>query len=549
MKQDEQFDELARRKLEERSFPFEEADWSAARALIDTERGLTGGMIWPWWALGLLLLAGGLTWFVLADAGTAEQPDKPVASLNVPPALPGEIQVESEAPRTSGTSTSSEPIVDTNRKTNSVEEPRIVPSPAPSTHPVVKPTASVRQRADEAVAKTSRTAQPLAVVPETPTTRESDEAASVRDGARITADRDLAQQAPLLTPTQGEENPVSGTHTATSATTSSGGGGEGTGPVNPSVTTSPVTTAGSPASYSADTLAVSARETDPVVPTDSTSLPVLAPTQPHDSATTVELPPALIPERAPWEISFLGGVFNSRSTYRGGGSADWADGSSPARSPAFGAEVMHMGRHFGLGLGLHWGSYAERLRTDARREQITYFDQHWTFVPFQTTILVITDTLPGTPPSYQGTSMDTVLNVFMQVTDTLTEERVVREARNLENRVSYLEVPLLADVHLVQGRWSIGLRGGPTVGLLTGRRGAMPNTADDGYLPYGDQAFRKVMLGYTARAYVRYCFHAGWSVGLEPAVRGQLLNSLDNGSFSKRSHAVGAMLSINYRLR
>lgn len=545
MKQDEQFDELARRKLEERSFPFEEADWTAARALIDTERGRTGGMIWPWWALGLLL-AGGLAWYALADYGAARQPDKPVASVNVLPVLPEEVQVESEALRASDISTGSD--VMPTRAEVLEEEHQVAPSSVISTHPTVEATTTVRQPATEDVAVTSQTAQPLVVEPETSTTRKSDEAASVSDRARITADHDLVQhtQAP---PIQGEEHPVSESHAAPSSATPSGAGGEGTVQADPSVTTSPLSDEGSPASYSADTLAVSAPVTNSIAPADSISLSVLPPAQPHDSATAVELPPSLIPERAPWEISFLGGVFNSRSIYRGGGSADWADGSSPARSPAFGAELMHMGRHFGLGLGLHWGSYAERLRTDARREQVTHFDEHWTFVSFQTTILVITDTLPGAPPSYQGTSVDTILNVFMQVTDTLSEERVVRNARDSENRVSYLEVPLLADVHVVQGRWSLGLRGGPTVGLLTGRRGTMPNATDDGYVPYGDQTFRSLMLGYTARAYVRYRFNAGWSVGLEPAVRGQLLNSLDNDGLSKQSHASGLMLNLTYRLR
>ncbi|MEX1132537.1 MAG: hypothetical protein WEC15_04865, partial [Flavobacteriales bacterium] len=117
------------------------------------------------------------------------------------------------------------------------------------------------------------------------------------------------------------------------------------------------------------------------------------------------------------------------------------------------------------------------------------------------------------------------------------------------NRVSYVEIPLLLDAHLMQGRWSVGLRGGPTLGILTGRRGALPNSSNDGYTEFSDQAFRELMLGYTARAYIRYRWNAAWSIGLEPAIRGQLINSLDNGPLDRRSSAFGGMLSLSYRLR
>lgn len=62
MSLNEEFDELARRKLEERQFGFQEEDWQAARKLIDAERGGRNRAVWIAGAL-VLLLVSGLVWY------------------------------------------------------------------------------------------------------------------------------------------------------------------------------------------------------------------------------------------------------------------------------------------------------------------------------------------------------------------------------------------------------------------------------------------------------------------------------------------------------
>jgi hypothetical protein len=150
---------------------------------------------------------------------------------------------------------------------------------------------------------------------------------------------------------------------------------------------------------------------------------------------------------------------------------------------------------------------------------------------------------------YEGASITTTVNVLTLGEDSTATTTRVRDARDPVNRTSYLEVPLLFDAHLVQGRWSMGLRGGPTVGLLTGRTGSIPNTTNDGYIELGDQAFREVLFGWTARAYLRYRWNAAWSIGIEPAMRGLFSNSLSEGDVQRRSSAFGGMISLSYRLR
>lgn len=548
MKQDEQFDELARRKLDEQSFPFEEADWSAARALIDAQRGRTGGMPWAWLTLIVLLLAGGLAWYMLADGRTAQQADKPVAGLNTPPAVPTEVPVNDvEQPaNTIAVSSGPIPMVD---PTGNLPEPLgdAIPSPV-SLRPAVEMAPPSAQPSIQQLREAAATGSPTDAFQHTISDRSS--AALTDHDPVVVGEQHIQQDVPLPeAPAESREQPVGERYSTTHAEAVDGSDEEENGPDGAPVATPTIHVSVPVGSQSADTSAHNVKADRPITAQDSTSLAMRQAAQANDSISSMELPLPLVPERAPWQIGVAGGLFSSRSSYQGGNSAEWAYGSNSATSPSFGAELMHMGHRFGLGFGLHWGSYAEKLRTDAWQERFTYLDEHWGFVPFQTTILMITDTLPGSPPSYQGTPVDTVLNIFMQVTDTLTEEHTTRDARDGLNRVSYLEVPLLVDVHTARGRWTFGLRGGPAVGLLMGRSGALPNATNDGYITYGDQPFRRLMLGYTARAYAHYRFHAGWSVGLEPALRGQLLNSLDSGALGKRSHAAGLMLGLRYQFR
>jgi len=277
-------------------------------------------------------------------------------------------------------------------------------------------------------------------------------------------------------------------------------------------------------------------------------------TTPSDSAATAAVLPAvplLIPARAPWEISGLAGIFSSTANYQGGNSNTWNDGVSRVNTTGFGGELMHMGRNFGMGLGIHYSTYAERIAIGEARTNSSTITNYWFLTPVDTTILFITDSMfAGTDSAYYlGESVPVTVNVLTEGADTTTTTSVTRQARTVENRTSYVEIPFLLDAHLVQGRWTLGVRGGPTVGLLTGRTGALPNPTNDGYTEFGDQAFREVMLGYTARAYIRYRWNAAWSIGLEPAIRGQLMNSLGEGVMDRRATAFGGMLSLTYRLR
>jgi hypothetical protein len=66
MKQTNEFDDLARRKLEERAFPMEAAHWEDMQRLLALEQRKRRGFYWPL-AAGLLLLVGTGLWWQLAQ--------------------------------------------------------------------------------------------------------------------------------------------------------------------------------------------------------------------------------------------------------------------------------------------------------------------------------------------------------------------------------------------------------------------------------------------------------------------------------------------------
>lgn len=273
----------------------------------------------------------------------------------------------------------------------------------------------------------------------------------------------------------------------------------------------------------------------------------------QDSASTAAIvppPPPLITPDSPWEISVLFGGLLSNSTYTGGNSAEWIDGQTGRWSPAFGGEVMHMGRNFGIGSGIHYSTYQEDLHIAERSLTTTVIQDSNYFQPFQTTILYVIGNVMIDGEQYFVTeSRDTTLNVLVLGTTSLTTTRKLIDARDVTNRVSYLEIPLLLDAHLVQGAWALGVRGGPTIGLLNGRRGAVPNAAFDGYTNLATKQFRAPVFGFTARAYLRYRCVNGWSVGVEPTWRGHFGNVLDSADLTRKSSALGGMISVSYRLR
>ena len=266
--------------------------------------------------------------------------------------------------------------------------------------------------------------------------------------------------------------------------------------------------------------------------------------------TTPMVPPSapIIPPVSPWEITAWGGVLRGHTTYSGA-EVPWPGTISDASAPAFGAEVMHMGRNLGLGAGLQYTTYAERYRQEQLHTDVTDIDPVYTVVPVDTTLMIVTGSYTQNGQVYYITQqMDTTVYVLDISADTTVTRVITQQAVDRVNQVSYLELPLFVDGHVDAGRWRFGLRGGPTVGLLTGRKGTMPVTDPMGSVDLNDQPFRGYMIGWNARGYVRYRLGDQWWLGLEPMARGQLMNAYSTGPLDRRSTGIGLGFSVSYRL-
>ncbi|MBS1580785.1 MAG: hypothetical protein JST66_01155 [Bacteroidetes bacterium] len=603
MSKQNHFDELARRKLEERQFPFDEAQWQAARQAIRAERNKrrAGG-----WALAgcVVLLAGlALLWW---PAGEGDE--HTITATDIP----GQAPPEALAPNSTWTDGTDERTATTHAPGSPVTTAEELAAPTPMTPPV-SDASSTEKAAAKSTTVALRTSPAPAGSPmpqhpgEHPSTTTVHAAPAITGTSTMDVTRPASPEAEHTSvahvPASSDAGP--GTEAAPQPTV----GGSIAAATEPSLANDPPQdplgppakeavqqpgTVGTPAETplaivdseaptveatatiaqeatarhttdeNADPATPSTTERTPPPATQDTiqpgslataaadSLPP-APGTPNDT-TQAALPPALmlplVAAPSPWELTAWGGALSSTSRYTGPDSEEWNNASSGARSSAFGLELMHMGRHFGIGTGVHYVTYAEQFDAEAAYRLSESWRRVYFLTPVDTAIFFITDTIDqGGELVYQGISRDTtvlVLGSRMENTVTATKQR---DARRQLNRVSYVEVPLLLDAHVVCGRWSFGLIGGPTIGLLSGRYGALPNQANDGYSDLGDRAFRSLMFGYTARVYARFRVGDRWSLGLEPSLRGQLASAFSDGVLTRRTQALGGLLSFTYRLR
>jgi hypothetical protein len=553
MNSSNEFDELARQKLAERSFPFEEGHWQAAQEVLHAQRGGSTRGFWIVGAIALLLASGGAWWW-MEDGVVVEQntvaaieieQDKSAIALEDNDAALQQIIATTPDAQEAGARSISEVRATTSVGKVESEQPERTTGQVPTR------AQNARTVSEGSSTGTRATGTSGAATPST----EQEVLRSLDAVTTLTELRDAEQTAEAtsieLVATGSSTLPIQERSSSTAEEMP-------IGPVGtPEEATDQNIAVVVDATHVDTPTEVIATQRDPVstvvANSDAESANVGTTEQPQDSADVAVPEPLQLPlvaQNSPWEIGALAGIFSTTSSFRGANSADWNSDVARQRTNSFGAEIMRMGSNFGVGLGMQYGSYAERIAVGEVNNTVTEVDRFWFLSPEQQSVLVITDTIvQDGEPYFVGETVTTTIDVLTQGFDTTTTITQQRAARELYNRVNYLEIPLLLDAHLVQGRWSIGLRGGPTLGVLTGRSGYLPNNSNDGYTDFSEQAFREMVLGYTARAYIRYRWNAAWSIGLEPAIRGQLMNSLAEGPLERRSSAFGGMLSLSYRLR
>lgn len=517
------FDDLARRKLAERDHPFDEAAWEALRPELDAMRADRRRRRFLLWFM-LLIGAGIAGWLLIPDAprpdleGVRKTSTTPIAKAAEAPV----DDASTSAPE--GTSTSSTPHASTTPETHRPETGGT--STTKASHRITHaPTKRTRAEAtnDQAtpridIGHTGTTPQLPATTPSTPITQSSDQpSVSDRGGPAFTAAPSAITDSIGSLKNDSAMVPATVPHINTDLSSA------------PPIPIEP-DTSGTVADASRDTMRYEGL-------TDTLSISTTTP--PKDT------PPALPVRKL--ELSAWAGPFLTRTHYSGERTKDWASIVDGGRTVMFGAELMRQGEHFGLGLGLHYTTYAERIEAQSLKDEFRSTVTNYHLQSIDTTLMIVNGSVWINGQQYYVTHMlDTTLHVLVGTEREVVSTTVRRNALTRSNRTNYLEIPLLFDAHLRRGTWSFALRGGPALGILQGRRGSLPTTS--GYTELGEEAFSELVLGYTLQGHVRYHLGDLWSVGVGPAFRGQLTNSFQGEELHRRASAAGAVISVGYRL-
>jgi len=551
MNHHEQFDELARQKLEQRAFPFEESAWLKAQEAMAAGKRRRPKAFWYFAGVTAIGLAVWGLWPKAFEKEVVIVQADPHAQVKE-----GGGSIETQAPEAARIL----PSVPADEQATAASDSEANPQQRE-----IAASGSKEQRADKgsqprppnrAVAGTQPTVQIAGLPQMVPPVvmKEVIEIVPPLDGLEVDG-RHVAEVQDAVEPVVDRDVDLMASGVPQSAAT---GAGEGAAAVNSSAVAQPPTAEQVPAEDQLATDVIievnsepqSAADPELKEPSIAAAASVDPPPADSASAATPE-PPAtpLVSPRSPWEITALAGLASTTSRYQGARTQDWS--VTPERTASFGAEAVRMGRNFGYGIGLHYGTYADRLSTPEESRTDELLSRYWFFQAVDTTVLIITGTTTDSLGNtvHTGVNVPTTVQVLRSAFDTSYATTVVRQARTRINRTSYIEVPFLLDAHLVQGRWSIGVRGGPTIGMLTTRSGSLPSEGEGGYAELGEAEVRQVVFGWTARAYLRYRFNSAWTIGLEPSARGQFQDGVIGAAASRRSSGLGALLTLSYRLR
>lgn len=541
------FDELARRKLEERRFSPQEADWLAAQRLINAARPADRKRR-AFILFAILALLGGAGWwfasrpFAVKDGVATVVERKDHSDAVEGRSVPKDLTTAQEATDNAASVVERSTLATPNKvEVSAPKDPGSQKRAEGSSHPgnVHQLAASRPERRTEVATARNDDAPFIA-------STITDESLNT-DGANDATNKgNRALQFAIDHLTDGPSQADAGAQGSNTGSTSV-----------PSTRTD--TTDGKGVTIQADDQVVPDPADDYFTVSDTNSFTttrdtvpltgIINPSADSTTATNDTTRQAPMP-RSPWEISALGGGLLSTSTYTGGTSDLWSAGSTGRWAPAFGVEAMRMGRHFGIGGGVHHITYAEDLDVGSQSTTTMVIRDSNYFQSVDTTLFIVTGTTQIDGQTYYITQpFQTTVQILINGTATSISTQELVRAMKAANRISYLEIPLLGDAHLVRGAWSFGVRGGPTVGLLTSRSASLPTTISDGSLVNTERTFKSTVFGVTGRAYLRYRFNSSWALGAEPMYRMQFGSALESGDLVRRNAGWGGLLSLSYQLR
>lgn len=534
MRNNEEFDRLARQKMNERAHAFDESQWLKAQQMIAGNRRNRGYLHFLWL---LIPITATFIWLM-----TGRESVQPLSQLSTSAAINN--VTDNKTPTDEyhiNLNTSSNDIKKSNEDALDKQDENVISASASEKIDVIAPSSNLNLNSNKTTDKKSIDQKKTTQLAKTKSI--DNKISTSKSNTRNKQDRN--QPSTSLD----NSNPFSeaSIHVASEKLNSK------QNDIDPSLTSSvtPLATFNKEPEIKAD-INILADKNETVV---STPMPVtnISSIDGKFSLQEEQLMHATVISRNVtrlWKVSVLTGLWNNETRTSGFVNESWMDNVPSNTSTGFGAEIIRSYHHFGWGTGVHYSAYSENLGISAAYNNLNETYRYWVLTPVDTSIWIVTDSIAnGSGYTYVGYSEDHTINVIESATGTRNTNTLVRDARQIQNTVSYLEIPLIGDIHIGRGNWLFGLRGGPSIGKLIERRGTLPNPEGSGYLDLSGVAFQHWVPGYNFRGYVDYKIGMRWSIGLQAGRRGIIGNTLKSDLYSRKTNAWGGLMSLSYVLR
>lgn len=261
----------------------------------------------------------------------------------------------------------------------------------------------------------------------------------------------------------------------------------------------------------------------PALPPVSMDPPIAATALSSDSSSTGTAPkdstnstPTLPQEPTPVRTGPRSELHLFTGLARTGSSLSTKPSSTSRTLPVYGLEYALKFGKASVASGVGYSSYGETTESRSAEQQV---------VSETNTYIIADSSMIDTSGQIQFGDTIAVITDY----DTAFVPGILTESRL---RVSYLEVPLLLGYEQPLGRWSLGAQGGVFIGFLTARDGRFPVADTRSTIAIADESFQTVSIGYLLRPCLKYRLNEHWSIGVEPFVKGHLVDIVREGSLS-----------------
>jgi hypothetical protein len=238
--------------------------------------------------------------------------------------------------------------------------------------------------------------------------------------------------------------------------------------------------------------------------------------------------------------------------------ADWSvyneqrkDNEENIFTPAFGVSLTAAIRNLSLSVGAEYSIYGEKTNYYPFSIQNRIVDNGNWNAYFVTYIDTDTAYVIGNRYFVQSSQLrlDSSFNSDLDTIQEYKYDASIAE-KNGVNHITYVEIPVMVTYNIISGRTGVGVSGGVSTGLLTGRSGYYIKSDGKGVESLEEiDGFRKVVLNGRVGLDIYYRMNARMCLNLRPQIKTNL-NSVfeDNYSVKQKYSSAGVLFGVSWLL-